>query len=82
MLDNVKCEHMILCVALSWEDPNSFRQGSDTVQFDFEGLLWLQSVCGDELEGLRRGRQTSWRLLQPGRGTWAKGMAEELERDG
>lgn len=31
--DDVKCEHMTLCVTLSWEDPDEFRQGRDTVQF-------------------------------------------------
>lgn len=30
---DMKCEHMALCVMLSWEDPGEFRQGGDSVHF-------------------------------------------------
>lgn len=59
--DNVKYVHIALWMMLSWEDPES-----DTVQF-----MILKDCSGcrvsvrSELQGLRGGRQTRCRLLQP-----------------
>ena len=64
--DNVKCEHMALCVTLSREGPDGFRKGSDTLQFVIlKGGCGCRALGKDDLEGLRGGGPTNWRLLRP-----------------
>lgn len=67
--DNVNCEHTTLCVILSWEEPDGFRQGNDMIQSMIlkESVLWLQSGRGGPVGGAKRRRADSRRLLQPPR---------------
>lgn len=70
---------------LSWKDPSGFRQRSDVIQFMILRLLWLQSACGRWVGGAERRRADKLEATaaQAGDGgTQAKGMAEELERNG
>lgn len=75
--DNVKCEHIIPCVTLSWEDPSGFRQRSDVIQFTIlKDCSGFKVYVGDELEGLREDGPTSWRPLQPRLRGWQKSLRE------